>query len=108
MHRRTLLVCNALAGLLLSSPSTFAAWSDDPTMNLPVCTAAHSQDNPRIVPDGVGGAIVTWTDYRNGINGDIYAQHVLTGGTVDPTWPADGRAICTASGDQRDPAIISD
>jgi hypothetical protein len=64
-----------------------------------VCTAAGNQRYPRIVSDGAGGAIITWDDYRDG-NADIYAQHILSTGGVDPGWPADGRALCTAADDQ--------
>src|SRR6185436_10418227 len=62
-----------------------------------------------------GGAIVAWHDNRTGekydgtyeIN-DIYAQHVLASGAVDGAWPADGRGLCTATGDQRSATIVSD
>ena len=69
--------------------------------------------------DGAGGAIVTWqqdirtvlemkSDYRVGEKLDIYAQHVLASGQVDPAWPADGRALCTAANNQYRPIIIAD
>jgi len=61
-----------------------------------------------IASDGAGGAIITWSDLRSGTDSDIYAQHVLASGLVDPGWPVDGRAICTAAGDQSSPAIVSD
>ena len=41
-------------------------------------------------------------------NYDIYAHHVLSTGAVDATWPADGRALCTAANDQHYPTIVSD
>ncbi len=73
-----------------------------------VCTAANIQQQLAMVSDGSGGAVVTWADFRTGGNNDIYAQHVLAGGTVDFGWPADGRALCTAAGNQTVPAIVSD
>lgn len=60
-----------------------------------------------MVPDGAGGAIVTWEDKRND-EGDIFAQHMTIGGTVDPAWPADGRAVCTAGRLQVLPVIVTD
>jgi hypothetical protein len=39
---------------------------------------------------------------------DIYAQRVLASGAVDPAWPADGRALCSASGSQITARIVSD
>ncbi len=37
-------------------------WTTD---GVPVSTAAYSQYEPQIIPDGRGGAIITWYDYRN-------------------------------------------
>lgn len=81
------------------------AW---PPGGLAVCTARGDQGPPVMVSDGAGGAIVAWYDYRSGSSTDIYAQRVLASGTVDPTWPPDGLAICTHPGDQIDPAIVAD
>lgn len=62
-----------------------------------------------ICTDGAGGAIVTWHDFRSGqFTPDIYAQRVLASGTVDPAWPPDGVALCTAAGVQNQPAVTPD
>jgi hypothetical protein len=47
-----------------------------------LCTATGGGGSPIIVSDGAGGAIVTWNDYRNGTNYDIYAQSMDTHGGV--------------------------
>ena len=73
---------------------------------VPLCTAAGDQWDPAIVPDGAGGAIVTWNDQRSGSNVDIYAQRISAGGT--PQWTVNGVALCAASGDQTLPAIVTD
>jgi len=74
-----------------------------------LATAFDGQDFPVIVPDGAGGAIVAWQDGRSFDNGlDIFAQHVLASGVVDPAWPANGRALCAARGQQDVPTIVSD
>ena len=70
-----------------------------------LCTAINSQQNPTIVPDGGGGAIVTWEDYRIG-TADIYTQRISTSGVVQ--WVANGVALCTAANNQQTPVIISD
>jgi hypothetical protein len=70
--------------------------------------AGADQTFPTIVGDGTGGAIIAWQDHRSGTDYDIYAQHVLASGVVDPAWPTNGRALCTASLDQRSPVIASD
>jgi hypothetical protein len=68
-------------------------------------TANGDQANPQMTSDGAGGAIVTWWDYRNA-DKDIYAQRVNASGSVQ--WPTDGVALCTATGAQQFPAILSD
>jgi hypothetical protein len=31
---------------------------------------------------------------------DVFAQHVLASGALDPAWPSSGRAVCAAAGSQ--------
>lgn len=81
------------------------AW---PANGTALCAAPDHQGLPAIVSDGAGGAIVAWHDFRDGVQFDIYAQHVLSTGAVDPAWPLDGRALCTAVGDQGYVTIASD
>src|SRR5205814_2221142 len=87
-----------------------AAWSHQSGVNLPVVTLAAS--NPQylaVTTDGAGGTIVTWHDQRGaGGANDIYAQHLLAMGGVDPAWPVNGRALCTATNYQTYPVIVSD
>jgi hypothetical protein len=64
------------------------------------------QDAPAICSDGAGGALVAWKDGRPGA--DIYAQHVLADGTRAPGWAADGLPVCTATGQQVAPTLVSD
>jgi hypothetical protein len=76
-------------------------------------TAPGVQDNPVIVSDGAGGAIVAWMDGRSGGGAsdsgvDIFAQHVLSSGVVDPNWPVNGRALTLAPSTQAFPKITSD
>jgi FlgD Ig-like domain len=71
-----------------------------------ICTATNNQFIPTIVSDGAGGAIVTWSDFRSGLDGDIYAQRVNASGV--PQWTANGVALCTAVNDQAVPMITPD
>jgi len=73
-----------------------------------ICTATGIQQNPQLVGDGAGGAIVTWQDRRGNSLDDIYAQHVMAGGAVDPAWPLNGVALCVAPFNQSQPQIASD
>lgn len=85
----------------INSAGTISGLAD----GIAVCSASGNQFVPAICSDGAGGAIFTWYDNRNG-NWDIYAQKFITGGT--PVWATNGVAVCTASGDQQYPAIVSD
>src|SRR5690348_9693452 len=81
-------------------------WSTNPTVNTPICPDPIFQANPHSVSDGAGGAIVTWEDYRNGHNSDIYAQRINASGFVQ--WTTDGVPISTDSNDQTSPTIVGD
>lgn len=74
-----------------------------------LCSAPGPQASPKIASDSLKGAIATWTDFRlGGANADIFAQHLLASGAVDPAWPANGRGVSLAAGTQIDPTIVSD
>ncbi len=84
--------------------SGVAQWIAD---GVALCTAVGDQAYPTIASDGIGGAIVTWEDWRTGYDRDIYAQRVNASGV--PQWTADGLGICTdGDGYQEYPAIVSD
>ncbi|MGH7731903.1 MAG: FlgD immunoglobulin-like domain containing protein [Candidatus Eiseniibacteriota bacterium] len=90
---------------VLASGALDPAW---PASGRALCTAAGNQSVPAIAPDGLGGALVAWSDLRNAVDSDIYAQRVLASGAVDPAWPADGRALCLAAWNQSGPALVAD
>lgn len=79
-----------LALLLLPSGDARAAWSNDPTVGLPIATGVSAQISPSAVPDGTGGMIVAYGD-----NGDIHALRVDATGTI--RWHT---VVCAASGTQ--------
>ena len=111
MRLRLLAVTLALLPGVVARPAC-AAWPASPLLGLPLCTEAHNQYVLKAVPDGAGGVLLAWIDTRHEVgndgNTDIYAQHVLAGGAVDPAWPADGVAVCTATYRQQAPCIVSD
>ncbi|MDD5360736.1 MAG: T9SS type A sorting domain-containing protein [Ignavibacteria bacterium] len=88
-------------------PALVTVWSvDGIVMNNNV---AYAQYDPKIVSDGMGGAIISWTDNRTGVapgTADIYAQRVNSTGAVQ--WTATGIIICTSSGDQIKSQLVSD
>jgi hypothetical protein len=79
-----------------------ALWTAD---GISLCAASEGQQAPEITPDGSGGAIVTWEDFR-GTSSDIYAQRV--DGDGNTLWAQDGVSLCTATGYQMDPQVASD
>ncbi|MHA1374163.1 MAG: hypothetical protein ACTSR7_07695 [Promethearchaeota archaeon] len=70
-----------------------------------VCGAINDQWFPYICSDGLGGAIITWRDNRNGIDFDIFAQKINTNGNIE--WVLDGILICGATNNQFNPCICS-
>jgi len=81
-------------------------WAVD---GVPLCIAAFNQQNPRIVTDGTGGAVISWMDDRNGAgagNYDIYAQRINANGIVQ--WDIDGLPVCTATGIQNNHQMLAD
>lgn len=72
---------------------------------VPVCTAAGQQNSVRLVGDGTGGAVISWSDYRSGTS-DIYAQRLNASGAA--LWTSNGVALCTAANQQFYPVIVSD
>ncbi|MCK4349860.1 MAG: T9SS type A sorting domain-containing protein, partial [Candidatus Krumholzibacteria bacterium] len=71
------------------------------------CTETEGQYDPAIVPDGAGGVIIAWTDYRKGdYRCDIYAQRL--DGSGASVWKAGGVPVCTAQEDQWCDAMIGD
>jgi hypothetical protein len=75
-------------------------------------TPPLSSTNPirlGIASDGAGGAYVAWCDQVVATTGlDIFVQHVLAAGLVDPAWPAGGLPVCSATGNQTYPQIVAD
>jgi len=66
-----------------------------------VCEYDSEQNDPQIVSDGAGGAIVVWEDYDN-----LFAQRLSSSGVY--LWNWDGVAIINISGTQDDVSIAAD
>ena len=80
-----------------------AQWA---TGGVAICNAANLQINPKIEIDGVGGAIITWQDKRNGGDYDIYAQRINASGTTQ--WNTNGIVVALALKTQHNPRIEPD
>jgi hypothetical protein len=96
---------STLLALLLTVPrEALAAWSANGNL---VCDAAGNQAYTIMAPDGSGGMFIVWQDDRTGTS-DLYAQRLTASGNVSLGWPANGYAVCTATGDQKLAAIAPD
>jgi hypothetical protein len=69
-----------------------------------ICSATGGKNVPQLVSDNIGGAIITWEDYRSFT--DIYAQRINSNGIVQ--WSVNGVPICQVSSQSFEPRIISD
>jgi hypothetical protein len=78
-------------------------WQDE---GVGVCVADGAQENPQLIPDGQGGAVVVWQDERNSVTADIYGQRV--DGDGNPLWTAGGVSVCLANSWQNTPQLIPD
>ncbi len=71
---------------------------------IPVCSLIPGATLPAITADGNAGAIITWSDVRNG-DRDIFAQQVSANSSI--AWTANGVAVCTAVDVQQIPSVIA-
>ncbi len=71
-----------------------ALWAAD---GIVIANATGTQSNPKIEPDGTGGAYICWQDKRSG-NFDVYAQRVGNNGAIQ--WTANGVSVCNNVGSQ--------
>ena len=91
---------------VLANGQVDARW---PANGAALCAIPGPRTALAITSDGAGGAIVTWMDGRSGATGlDIFAQHVLVSGVVDPRWPVDGAPVCVVNGRQAEPKLDAD
>ncbi len=79
-----------------------ALWTNN---GFPVCVKVNDQNNPKIIGDGAGGAIITWQD-SSGTSDDIYAQRISSVGVA--MWAPGGVIVCNAQGPQINPKLKTD
>lgn len=75
-------------------------WDNDPTSaSTRVVTNAANQTKPYVIPDGTGGTIVVWEDYRHGTSPDIYFDLIDKDG--NPSWSVpgsySGKKLCSTT-----------
>ncbi len=78
-----------------------AKWTAD---GIAVCTTVQTQQNVRIVSNGVDGCILVWEDQVSTF--DVFVQKLNDKGIVQ--WTAQGVNISSSLGDQINPKAVSD
>jgi hypothetical protein len=81
-------------------------WSEE---GITICTTltSGSGNEPRILADGSGGAIIVWPDNRAAYGRyDIYAQRISPEGEI--LWQEGGIPVCAPQHGQTTPQIVSD
>jgi hypothetical protein len=79
-----------------------------------ICSETGSFDDlVAVCGDGAGGAFVAWTDARNTppmgtLVYDVFAQHVLPNGSLDPNWPVTGRGLTSGPGFKYPHVLVAD
>lgn len=71
-----------------------------------ICNLSDMQANPKIISDGIGSAIIIWSDLRNGVDSKLYAQKINADGTIQ--WSNNGEVVCSADGGQSSHKITAD
>jgi len=93
----------ALFMVMIISSIVHASWVAD---GIPVCLPIGQQDQPAVVSDGAGGAIIVWRDSRAPVNTKIYVQRVDADGNL--LWLNEGMPVCAAANSQSTPHMVSD
>jgi len=64
-----------------------------PDGGVPVCLAPDERQGLRMEPDGAGGVLLVWDDYRDFGDDEIFALRIRGDGSRYPGWPADGLRV---------------
>jgi len=72
-----------------------------------VCSARQSQYNLDAGPDGQGGVLLVWQDFRDE-RSTIYVQRITESGEPAPGWPEGGMAPAPGGREQAAPCVAPD
>ena len=83
-----------------SQPASPKQWSDTHNGEDVDCLIVNAdvirQEDPVLITDEAGGAIISWIDFRDDLAGDIYVNRIVDGGngTGALAWDPDGVLLC--------------
>lgn len=95
----------AAGALIVSAADVRAEWPATPAACVPAAVGAGDEEISHVVPDGLGGMLVVWTNDVGG-DSDVFAQRVDAGG--NPLWGSGGAPVAQATGDQTAPRVVDD
>jgi hypothetical protein len=81
----------------------FPQWTADGVV---LCNDPADQSTPAIVTDMQGGAIIAWSDWRSGVERDVYAQRIDANGITK--WTFNGVGVANKVEREHNEKIISD
>jgi hypothetical protein len=96
---------NGLEDIYAQRINSSGLWLWD-TTGIAICNLPNQQFYPSIIPDGWGGALIAWNDFRNGINTNAYAQRINSSGNT--LWSLNGNPVSSSSLDQEIFDMVSD
>ncbi len=71
-----------------------------------ICNDLTDQSTPNLCSDMQGGVIIAWSDLRNGLERDVYAQRVSSSGDI--LWPMNGVPVANKIQREHNEKICSD
>ena len=74
---------------------------------LKLCTAPKDQVHVKLMVDVLGGAFAGWQDQRFG-NWNVFLQHIMPAGNLDPNWNATGVQLTSQARNQYLTTLASD
>lgn len=77
-----------------------------PSNGVAICANTSDQSTPGLISDGAGGIIVSWSDWRSGIERDIYAQRVNGDGLT--LWTPDGNVVVNKVNREHNQRMVMD
>jgi hypothetical protein len=83
--------------------SGIAQWT---TNGIPVCNEPSAQGEPQLAARASGGALISWTDWRNNFQEDIYVQAIDVAGAG--MWTPNGVPVCNEAHSQFGAQLIPD
>lgn len=92
--------------IFLVAVSITPQWKTTVEENNIICNAPSIQNYVTMAPDGLGGAFIAWTDFRDGATGnDIYIQRIDKDGYTQ--FAANGIPVCVMDNNQMYPRLIN-